>query len=90
MHRIFKVLALALIALCFALAQTGVALAKDSDGSKTRRVSPVIVVFETSLGKFEVSVDVERAPVTASNFLKYVDESSYNNGFFHRTVRPDT
>ncbi len=51
---------------------------------------PVVVVFETSAGKFEVAVDVTRAPVTAANFLKYVDAGGYDNGFFHRTVRPET
>ena len=55
-----------------------------------RPAKPIIVVFETSLGKFEVEVDAAKAPVTVANFLKYVDEGSYNAGFFHRTVRPDT
>ena len=51
---------------------------------------PVVVVFETSAGNFEVAVDATRAPVTAANFLKYVDAGGYNAGFFHRTVRPET
>ncbi|MBP8273994.1 MAG: peptidylprolyl isomerase [Acidobacteria bacterium] len=52
--------------------------------------APVVVVFETEVGKFEVAVDVAHAPVTAANFLKYVDAGAYTNGFFHRTVRSDT
>lgn len=56
----------------------------------TESAKPVVVVFETSLGKFEVEVDVAKAPVTSPNFLKYIDDGAYNNGFFHRTVRPDT
>jgi peptidyl-prolyl cis-trans isomerase A (cyclophilin A) len=51
---------------------------------------PVVVVFETTAGKFEVAVDATRAPITAANFLKYVDAGAYDNGFFHRTVRPET
>jgi peptidyl-prolyl cis-trans isomerase A (cyclophilin A) len=51
---------------------------------------PVVVVFETAAGKFEIAVDVTRAPITAANFLKYVDAGAYNDGFFHRTVRPET
>lgn len=50
----------------------------------------VVVVFETTAGKFEIGVDVSHAPVTAANFLKYLDAGAYNNGSFHRTVRPDT
>ena len=56
----------------------------------SKNIKPVVVVFETSLGKFEVSVDAAKAPVTVANFLKYVDEGAFNEGFFHRTVRPDT
>ena len=52
--------------------------------------APVVVVFETAAGNFEVSVDAARAPGTAANFLKYVDDGAYDNGYFHRTVRPDT
>jgi peptidyl-prolyl cis-trans isomerase A (cyclophilin A) len=55
-----------------------------------RFAPPVVVVFETAAGNFEVAVDVTRAPVTAANFLKYVDAGAYNSGFFHRTVRPET
>ena len=52
--------------------------------------APVVVVFETSLGAITIEVNVAKAPVTAANFLKYVDASLYNGGRFHRTVRPDT
>jgi peptidyl-prolyl cis-trans isomerase A (cyclophilin A) len=48
--------------------------------------SPVRVVVETEVGKIEVEVDVGRAPVTAANFLHYVDSGDYDGGQFHRTV----
>jgi peptidyl-prolyl cis-trans isomerase A (cyclophilin A) len=48
----------------------------------------VRVVIETSLGNIEVEVDAKRAPVTAANFLRYVDEGFYEGGRFHRTVTP--
>lgn len=47
------------------------------------------VVIETSLGAIEVEVDRANAPVTAANFLKYVDAGHYDGGRFHRTVRLD-
>jgi peptidyl-prolyl cis-trans isomerase A (cyclophilin A) len=34
-----------------------------------------------------VEVDLARAPVTAANFLRYVDAGHYDGGQFHRTVR---
>ena len=49
----------------------------------------VRVVFETDLGTFELDVDVDRAPITAANFLRYVDTGQYEGGSFHRTVHAD-
>src|SRR5687767_6371527 len=47
------------------------------------------VIVETSVGEIEIEVDTLRAPVTAANFLKYVDAGMYDGGRFHRTVKPD-
>jgi peptidyl-prolyl cis-trans isomerase A (cyclophilin A) len=49
----------------------------------------VIVRVETSLGSIDIAVDGEHAPVTAANFLKYVDAGLYSGGRFHRATRPD-
>ena len=51
--------------------------------------SPVTVVFETELGNIVVDVDMARAPVSAANFLKYVDGKFYDGGMVNRSVRPD-
>ena len=51
--------------------------------------SGVTVVLRTSLGDVEIEVDAARAPVTAANFLRYVDGGYYDGGRFHRTVRLD-
>jgi len=53
------------------------------------QVRPVTVVIETSVGNIEAEIDTVHAPATAANFLKYVDAGSYNDGQFHRTVKPD-
>ena len=50
---------------------------------------PVRVVLETEAGEIEIEVDPGRAPISAANFLKYVDAGLFNGGIFHRTVRPD-
>lgn len=47
------------------------------------------VLIQTELGDIEVQVDTARAPVTAANFLKYVDSGFYTGGRFHRTVKLD-
>jgi peptidyl-prolyl cis-trans isomerase A (cyclophilin A) len=48
-----------------------------------------IVVFETEKGAIEMAVDSVHAPVTAANFLKYVDAGFFDNGSVNRAVRPD-
>ena len=47
------------------------------------------VVLETTLGPIEIEVDRANAPITAANFLKYVEAGRYDGGRFHRTVRPE-
>ena len=49
----------------------------------------VHIVIETSLGSIDADIDSVRAPITARNFLAYVDSGMFANGQFHRTVRPD-
>ena len=48
-----------------------------------------IVALETSIGTIEVEIDAARAPITAANFLRYVDAGMYDGGRFHRAVRLD-
>ena len=44
------------------------------------------VRFETSHGDFTVEVDGESAPISAKNFLRYVDESFFDGTIFHRVI----
>jgi peptidyl-prolyl cis-trans isomerase A (cyclophilin A) len=48
-----------------------------------------IVVVETEKGTIEMEVDAVRAPISAANFLKYVDAGFYDGGSVNRAVRPD-
>jgi peptidyl-prolyl cis-trans isomerase A (cyclophilin A) len=48
-----------------------------------------VVIFETDKGAIEIEVDPDRAPVTAANFLKYVDGGFYDGGVVNRAVRAD-
>jgi len=49
----------------------------------------VLVRIETALGAIDIAVDIKRAPITAANFLKYVEGKFYDGGRFHRATRPD-
>ena len=52
---------------------------------------PVRVLIQTEMGDIEAEIDTVHAPISAANFLKYVDGGHYDGGRFHRTVkiRPD-
>jgi peptidyl-prolyl cis-trans isomerase A (cyclophilin A) len=47
------------------------------------------VLIKTALGDITVEIYTEKAPVTGSNFLKYVEENRYEGAFFYRVVRVD-
>lgn len=45
-----------------------------------------MIRFETSHGAFTVELFPKEAPVTAENFLKYVDDGFFGGTIFHRIV----
>jgi peptidyl-prolyl cis-trans isomerase A (cyclophilin A) len=47
------------------------------------------VVIKTTLGDIVVALETERAPVTAANFLRYVDEKRFDGIVFYRAMRLD-
>lgn len=47
------------------------------------------IVFKTERGEIEVEIDTVRAPITGSNFLRYVDGEYFTKGSFFRVVRDD-
>lgn len=65
------------------------ALQHGSGAAQTPPGSLPVVVLETELGNIEIQINTGHAPVTAANFLRYVDSGFYNGGEFHRAVRPD-
>lgn len=47
------------------------------------------VVLETEMGDIVIALETERAPVTAANFLRYVDEDRLDGTVFYRAMRLD-
>ncbi|WP_372946734.1 peptidylprolyl isomerase [Mariniphaga sp.] len=47
------------------------------------------VEFQTPPGKIVVEIDTVHAPVTAKNFLEHVENGTFKNAVFYRTVRKD-
>lgn len=46
----------------------------------------VRLLIETDRGNISVALDSARAPISVTNFLKYVDGGAFTNGRFHRAV----
>lgn len=47
------------------------------------------VEFKTDLGNFTIEVYVTKAPITANNFLRYVDAGLFDGATFYRVVTMD-
>lgn len=51
--------------------------------------STINCVIKTSLGNIYMELYPEKAPITVSNFMKYVDNDLFNNASFFRTCTPE-
>jgi peptidyl-prolyl cis-trans isomerase A (cyclophilin A) len=76
MVRVISLLALALFA-APAAAQTAPPAATP----------PVRVALETSEGRIVLELETAKAPITAGNFLRYVDQKKLDGVAFYRTVK---
>jgi peptidyl-prolyl cis-trans isomerase A (cyclophilin A) len=48
-----------------------------------------LILIDTELGNITIELYADKAPVTVSNFLRYVDAGLYSNSCFYRIVRSD-
>jgi peptidyl-prolyl cis-trans isomerase A (cyclophilin A) len=48
-----------------------------------------IVILDTEAGEVRIAVHEDRAPISAGDFLRYVDNGLYDGQGFYRTVRSD-
>lgn len=69
-------MALIMMVLCLAIFAAG-----DTQNPK--------VLVKTELGDITVEIYEKQAPITAANFLRYVDESRFEEVCFYRVVRMD-
>ena len=48
-----------------------------------------LVVLETTSGDITISLEVDQAPISAANFLRYVDEDRFDGTVFYRAMHLD-
>ena len=81
-----KQLLLTLALLGIACLQPSSAAEKAADPKvPAKPAAPQLQVF-TSMGNFTIELNPERAPLTVTNILAYVDSEHYTNTLFHRVV----
>ena len=73
-------------ALVLALLMPLAALAQTAAPAPASAANPR-VAFETTAGRFVVEVEAAKAPITARNFLRYVDQKRLDGITFYRTVK---
>ncbi len=72
--------------LIWALALAGL-LGAPAPAAPPRAPATVNVRLQTSAGPIVVALETQRAPITAGNFLRYVDEKRFDGTTFYRAAR---
>ena len=72
-----------------ALLVTSPVFAQSEPEVESREYATQLVLIETTMGDITVSIETERAPVTAANFLRYVDEDRFAGTHFYRAMHLD-
>ncbi len=75
----------ALFCMLMTLALAGVVATAEDLGLANASLSDHVVI-ETSFGDIVLALDAEKAPVTVTNFLRYVDRQAYDGTIFHRVI----
>jgi cyclophilin family peptidyl-prolyl cis-trans isomerase len=61
--------------------------AATTPGVPEKVYATTTAIIETSLGEIIVKLETERAPITAANFLRYIDENRYDGTRCYRAMR---
>jgi peptidyl-prolyl cis-trans isomerase A (cyclophilin A) len=64
----------------------GCSIREEGTTMATNQVTTTTVIMETSEGNLEIELFADKAPITVSNFLAYVDSGFYAGTIFHRVI----
>ena len=45
-----------------------------------------MIILETNMGEIYINIDTDKAPITAKNFIDYVENGFYEGTIFHRVI----
>ncbi|BAF61932.1 peptidylprolyl isomerase [Candidatus Vesicomyidisocius calyptogenae] len=46
-----------------------------------------MTIFETNMGNIHINVDIKNTPISAQNFIDYVNNRFYDGTIFHRVIK---
>ncbi len=46
-----------------------------------------MIILETNMGNIHINVDADKAPISAQNFIDYVNDGFYDGTIFHRVIK---
>ncbi len=46
-----------------------------------------MIILQTNMGDIHINVDTKNAPISAQNFINYVNDGFYDNTIFHRVIK---
>jgi peptidyl-prolyl cis-trans isomerase A (cyclophilin A) len=87
MHQMVRAIAWGVVASAVFLA--GASAGEESAPQVAPAPDVVNVVMRTSQGDIHLAIDKGRAPITAANFLRYVDQKRFDNITFYRAMKLD-
>ncbi|WAT19386.1 peptidylprolyl isomerase [Aurantiacibacter sp. MUD11] len=59
----------------------------EADAEAQAEFETTDVVLQTTMGDIVIALETERAPITAGNFLRYVEEDRFDGTVFYRAMR---
>lgn len=72
-----------------ALPATSLAAQEDAETPPPQTFETTAVVLDTTMGEITIALETERAPITAGNFLRYVEEDRFDGTVFYRAMHLD-
>ena len=76
----------ALLALAFTLLSQPVMAQDEAAPPQRVEYETTDVVLATTMGDIVIALEMERAPITAANFLRYVEEDRFDGTVFYRAM----
>jgi len=58
----------------------------EAQKTTTQENKVPMITFKTNKGDIEITLDAEKAPVSAANFIKYAKSGQYEGTIFHRVI----